>query len=157
MYQQVLVDAKEKLMQIVPVLIDCEWSKERMKPMMSLNGSGSSNTVVKKKNTRKGSQQIPMLDSKDLWMDKTPIRGKEHKKMTRRIVETVDLTCGKNDEDWYFAASVCTIVWHPSYPHLVHPFEGIQVITKLKNLNICCDGFKSMDGKLCAYWTTLCK
>ncbi|GKD25846.1 hypothetical protein Tco_1232060 [Tanacetum coccineum] len=49
---------------------------------------------------KKGSQQIPMLDSEDLWMDKTPIRGKEHKKVTRRIVETVDLTCGKNDGDW---------------------------------------------------------
>ncbi|GKC00965.1 hypothetical protein Tco_0987101, partial [Tanacetum coccineum] len=62
--------------------------------------SGSRNAVVKKKNMKKGSHQIPMLDSKDLWMDKTLIRGKEHKKVTRRIVETVDLTCGENDEDW---------------------------------------------------------
>ncbi|GKB61218.1 hypothetical protein Tco_0917404, partial [Tanacetum coccineum] len=66
----VLVDAKEKLMQTAPISIDCEWSKERLKRMMSLNGSGSRNVVVKKKNTRKGSQKIPMLDSKDLWMDK---------------------------------------------------------------------------------------
>ncbi|GJR40301.1 hypothetical protein Tco_1215985 [Tanacetum coccineum] len=67
---EVLVDAKEKLMQTAPISIDCEWSKERLKRMMSLNGSGSRNVVVKKKNTRKGSQKIPMLDSKDLWMDK---------------------------------------------------------------------------------------
>ncbi|GJV62344.1 hypothetical protein Tco_1468444 [Tanacetum coccineum] len=67
---EVLVDAKEKLMQNAPISIDCEWSKERLKRMMSLNGSGSRNVVVKKKNTRKGSQKIPMLDSKDLWMDK---------------------------------------------------------------------------------------
>ncbi|GJV61356.1 hypothetical protein Tco_1467456 [Tanacetum coccineum] len=86
-------------MQIAPVLIDCEWSKERLKRMMSLNGSGSCNAVVKKKNTRKGSHQIPMLDSKDLWMDKTQIRGKEHQKVTRRIIGTVDLTCGKNDSN----------------------------------------------------------
>ncbi|GJU70196.1 hypothetical protein Tco_1256455 [Tanacetum coccineum] len=67
---EVLVDAKEKLMQTAPISIDCEWSKERLKRMMSLNGSGLRNVVVKKKNTRKGSQKIPMLDSKDLWMDK---------------------------------------------------------------------------------------
>ncbi|GJS87126.1 hypothetical protein Tco_0769762 [Tanacetum coccineum] len=80
---EVLVDAKEKLMQTAPILIDCEWSKERLKRMMSLNGSGSRNAVVKKNNMKKGSHQIPMLDSKDLWMDKTLIRGKEHKKVTR--------------------------------------------------------------------------
>ncbi|GKD40042.1 hypothetical protein Tco_1260249 [Tanacetum coccineum] len=97
---EVLVDAKEKLMQTASVSIDCEWSKERLKRMMSLNSSGSHNAVVKNNNMKKGSHHIPMLDSKDLWMDKKLIRGKEHKKVTRRIVETVHLTCGKNDEDW---------------------------------------------------------
>ncbi|PWA89360.1 hypothetical protein CTI12_AA111730 [Artemisia annua] len=92
-------------MQTAPVSVDCGGSKKRLKRMMSLNRSGPSNAPdqtrpEKKKNTRKGSQKIPMLDSEDSWMDKTPIRGKEHKKVTQRIVETVDLTCGKNDGDW---------------------------------------------------------
>nr|GEV12052.1 hypothetical protein [Tanacetum cinerariifolium] len=94
------IGAETRRMQTAPVSIDCGGSKKRLKRMMSLNGSGSSNALEKKKNARKGSQQIPMLDSEDLWMDKTPIKGKEHKKVTQRIVETVDLTCGKNDGDW---------------------------------------------------------
>lgn len=91
--------------QTAPVSIGCGGSTKRLQRMMSLNVGSSSNardqvTPKKKKNTTHTFQQMPMLDSEDLWIDKTPIRGKEHKKVTQRIVETVDLNCGKNDVDW---------------------------------------------------------
>ncbi|GKD29745.1 ALA-interacting subunit 3-like protein [Tanacetum coccineum] len=86
--------------------------------MMSLNASGSCNGVVKKKNTRKGSHLIPMLDSKDLWMDKTQIRGKEHQKVTRRIVGTVDLTCGKNDSNSAGTSGISFLVCFISYQYV---------------------------------------
>lgn len=97
---------ESRRIQTAPVSIDCGGSKKRLQRIMTLNGGGSSSnsrdqiTSRKKKNTKQRSQKIPMLESEDLWIDKTPIPGKEQKKVTRRIVETVDLKCGKNDGDW---------------------------------------------------------
>ncbi|XP_071715065.1 uncharacterized protein [Rutidosis leptorrhynchoides] len=91
--------------QTAPVSIGCGGSTKRLQRMMSLNVGSSINvrdqvTPKKKKNAKQAFQQIPILHSEDLWMDKTPIRGKEQKNVTRRIVEAVDLKCGKNDVDW---------------------------------------------------------
>ncbi|KAI3774904.1 hypothetical protein L1987_49467 [Smallanthus sonchifolius] len=95
---------KSQRIQTAPVSIDCGGSTKRLQRMMSSNGGSSSNnrceiTPRKKENMKQVLQQIPMLDSEDLWIDKTPVRGEQHKKVTRRIVETVDLKCGKNG-DW---------------------------------------------------------
>ncbi|KAL8235457.1 hypothetical protein R6Q59_021557 [Mikania micrantha] len=93
---------KSQRIQTAPVLIDCGGSTKRLQKMMSsTDGSSSNNGPEKKENMKHAIQQIPMLDSVDIWIDKTPVRGQQHKKMiTRRIVETVDLNCGKNDGDW---------------------------------------------------------
>ncbi|KAI3803556.1 hypothetical protein L1987_31712 [Smallanthus sonchifolius] len=96
---------KSQRIQTAPVSIDCGGSSKRLQRMMSANGGSSSNnrcetTPRKKENMKHVVQQIPMLDSEDLWIDKTPVRGK---KVTRRIVEAVDLKCGKNDGDWLIA------------------------------------------------------
>ncbi|KAK9050279.1 hypothetical protein SSX86_030750 [Deinandra increscens subsp. villosa] len=97
---------KSERIQTSPVSIDCGGSTKRLHKMMSFNGGSSSNndnatTPRKKENKKHAIQQIPMLDSEDLWMDKTPVRGNPRKKViARRIVETVDLKCGRNDGDW---------------------------------------------------------
>ncbi|KAI3716197.1 hypothetical protein L6452_23363 [Arctium lappa] len=99
--------------QTAPVSVSCGGSTKRLQRMVSMNGGGSSNArdqvrpekkekkKMKKEAARQAVQRIPMLDSEDLWIDKTPIRAKEHgKKAARRIVETVDLKCGKHEGDW---------------------------------------------------------
>ncbi|KAI3789491.1 hypothetical protein L2E82_02288 [Cichorium intybus] len=87
--------------QTAPVSISCgAASTKRLRRMTAVDGGSSSNGRQIKAGKKKTTHQIPMLHSEDLWMDKTPIRGKERKKVTQRIVETVDLKCGKNDGDW---------------------------------------------------------
>nr|XP_043627173.1 uncharacterized protein LOC122598651 [Erigeron canadensis] len=96
---------KSQRIQTAPVSMGCGGSTKRLQRIMSLNGASSSNVrdqvIPKKKEiVNQASHKIPMLDSEDLWIDKTPIRGKEHKKVTQRIVETVDLKCGNHDRNW---------------------------------------------------------
>ncbi|XP_076928098.1 uncharacterized protein LOC143591929 [Bidens hawaiensis] len=91
-------EIKPRKIQTEPVSIDCRGSTKRLQKMVSSNGNETA--LRKKKNMKHVSQQIPMLESEDLWIDKTPVRGEQRKKVTRRIVETVDLKCGKNDGDW---------------------------------------------------------
>ncbi|CAH1425770.1 unnamed protein product [Lactuca virosa] len=88
--------------QTAPVSISCgAESTRRFRRMVAVSGGSSSNGHHQvKPGKKKTTHKIPMLDSEDLWVDKTPIRGKERKKVTQRIVETVDLKCGKNDGDW---------------------------------------------------------
>ena len=95
-----------------PVSVSCGGSSKRLQRMMSMNGGSSrdsrnpvrpesGNKKKKEEGGRQAVQRIPMLDSEDLWIDKTPVRAKEHdKKVGRRIVETVDLKCGKHEGDW---------------------------------------------------------
>ncbi|XP_024980408.1 uncharacterized protein LOC112517264 [Cynara cardunculus var. scolymus] len=101
-------------MQTAPVSISCGGSTKRLQRMVSMNGGSSrdardqvmpekknKNKNKKKEVSRQAVQRIPMLDSEDSWIDKTPVRAKEHdKKVARRIVETVDLKCGKHEGDW---------------------------------------------------------
>ncbi|KAJ0530696.1 hypothetical protein HanRHA438_Chr10g0463651 [Helianthus annuus] len=88
---------KSQRIQTAPVSIDCGGSTKRLQRMITMNGH---EVAPRKKDVKHVSQQIPMLDSEDLWVDKTPVRGEQGKKVTRRIVETVDLKCGKYDGDW---------------------------------------------------------
>ncbi|KAK3031867.1 hypothetical protein RJ639_035637 [Escallonia herrerae] len=50
-------------------------------------------------NNRKTAQLIPMLDSEDISIERTPASCKSEKKLPK-IVEIVDLKCGNPDREW---------------------------------------------------------
>ncbi|KAK2978777.1 hypothetical protein RJ640_011303 [Escallonia rubra] len=60
---------------------------------------GTGSIPRKVRNSRKTAQLIPMLDSEDISIERTPISGKNEKKLPK-VVEIVDLKCGNHDREW---------------------------------------------------------
>lgn len=83
----------------------------RLKPRTATDeasSSGSSSTINKKspeivrktKHHNRKTHQVPMLNSDNISVDGTPIRGKPDKRGLYNIVEVVDIKCGSPDRAW---------------------------------------------------------
>lgn len=96
--------------QTAPVSIPCGVPTPKKLPRKSSDEASSSGTSTyinqrhpdipqKPKTHLKTTSQIPMLDSHNFGMDKTPIRQKANKKGPN-IVEVVDIKCGGSGRAW---------------------------------------------------------
>ncbi|XP_050369915.1 uncharacterized protein LOC126788012 [Argentina anserina] len=96
--------------QTAPVSIPCGVPTSKKLPRKSSDEASSSGTSTyinqrrpdipqKPKTHMKTTSQIPMLDSHNIGVDKTPIRQKANKKGPH-IVEVVDIKCGGSGRAW---------------------------------------------------------
>ncbi|KAL3534249.1 hypothetical protein ACH5RR_002710 [Cinchona calisaya] len=56
-------------------------------------------SVRKRVYQRPSVQSIPMLESEDISLDRTPVRGSQERRRIR-MVEIVDLKCGNSEKPW---------------------------------------------------------
>ncbi|KAH7842681.1 hypothetical protein Vadar_007996 [Vaccinium darrowii] len=108
---QTPVSSRDKSLTDSNVVANDPITPRRLKPRTATDeasSSGSSSTVNKKspeivrktKHHNRKTHQVPMLNSDNISVDGTPIRGKPDKRRSYNIVEVVDIKCGSPDKAW---------------------------------------------------------